>query len=99
VLFLCKNMWLTLGPQSQLTCAIFCEDLSLLDVQFFGIDHQLLGVRLDLGLDLDEAIIGPRASEFQIEEGQVIVGWFDAVHKQESMDGGVVPAEESSRIR
>lgn len=82
-------MWVTLGPQSQLTFAIFCKDFSLLDVQFFGIDHQLLGVSVDLGVDLDEAIVGPRASELQIEERQVIVGWFDAVHKQESMDGGV----------
>ena len=46
-----------------------------------GVQGDLLGLLLDLDVDVDFALVGPATAELEIGEGDGIVGWLDPVQQ------------------
>jgi hypothetical protein len=55
--------------------------LSALDLELVGVQGDLLGLLLDLDVDVDFALVGPATAELEIREGDGIVGWLDPIEQ------------------
>ena len=61
-----------------LTASVLAEYFSTSDLDLLDVDNHLVSRGVDLGINLDQAIVAPVATEFEVGEGEIVVGGFDA---------------------